>query len=366
MRMDSGQALIRRPIADLDAATLERVAAAWQAETPAEVLAVVLDAVADEDFARARQALATLQAHPLQPTLADWIDRRELDVAEAAVQQAWEELAERAEIATDEAAAREVSAAIEAFRRSHADSGFLAEHGDRVQEVRRSVARRAGHHPDLGLVAHWPFDDGGGRIAADVAGEHPLRLRGVRWVTGVVGGAAAFVGQAQGRADHDADFEGHRQFGIALWIRTAGRSSGSIVGKRGHFTEEDNMAWHLGMSLRGEGEERSALLYCDIAHLNHRVYCPRPVGDGRWHHVAVSFDGERPAAERLRFFIDGEAIETAAVAAEAIPRTDHPVHLGTAPGLRHYHGFMDDLRIYRRALDEGTVRALVQMGQDRD
>lgn len=76
---------------------------------------------------------------------------------------------------------------------------------------------------------------------------------------------------------------------------------------------------------------------------------------GQWHHCVYTFDGDRHI-----FYIDGQ--KTAESVAE--PQSGEPniLMLGNYPGGdQYFKGSMDDIRIYRRVLDQSEVNLLYKM-----
>jgi beta-galactosidase len=81
------------------------------------------------------------------------------------------------------------------------------------------------------------------------------------------------------------------------------------------------------------------------------------VNDGRWHHVAGIYDGQR-----LRLYVDGELDALAPVLTSPRIHTskDH-VLIGTNAGIQpscEWNGLIDDLRIYNYALPPEDIKAL--------
>ncbi|MBN1340880.1 MAG: VCBS repeat-containing protein [Bacteroidales bacterium] len=76
------------------------------------------------------------------------------------------------------------------------------------------------------------------------------------------------------------------------------------------------------------------------------------VNDGKWHHVAVVYDG---SAKYL--YVDGR-LDNMAVATGSIAVNDYPVCFGENPETtgRHFDGNIDEVRIWNTALDSITIR----------
>ena len=82
------------------------------------------------------------------------------------------------------------------------------------------------------------------------------------------------------------------------------------------------------------------------------------VTPGTWFHAATVFDGH---AHRL--YLDGEL--QASVEHVLGASTDEPIYVGrkgTPEQFFYFHGALDDVRVFNRALDQGEVRALYREG----
>ncbi len=73
-----------------------------------------------------------------------------------------------------------------------------------------------------------------------------------------------------------------------------------------------------------------------------------------WHHVAVTFDGTF-----VRFYLDGQA-DGGVFFPGSLPPNDDPLHIGVdfPGGDEYWHGRIDELMIFNRALTRDNIRAL--------
>ena len=76
----------------------------------------------------------------------------------------------------------------------------------------------------------------------------------------------------------------------------------------------------------------------------------------KWTHVAVRYDGAQ-----MRIFINGtiDTATTAATNANTPIATTAPVLIGGDTSRHHFHGYMDDVSIYNRALSDSKIADLV-------
>jgi hypothetical protein len=79
--------------------------------------------------------------------------------------------------------------------------------------------------------------------------------------------------------------------------------------------------------------------------------------DGRWHHLAATFDGSM-----LELYVDGKL---AARGTPALDTAGPELNVGRSPASQyseHFDGLLDDLRIYDRALAADEIAALYHEG----
>ncbi len=78
-----------------------------------------------------------------------------------------------------------------------------------------------------------------------------------------------------------------------------------------------------------------------------------PLAIGRWNHVVATFDGKN-----LNLAVNGEIVKTAASKREELPYAVNAFVIGMSnPKLNQPAGTVDEVRIYRRALTAGEIKA---------
>jgi len=82
------------------------------------------------------------------------------------------------------------------------------------------------------------------------------------------------------------------------------------------------------------------------------------VKDGRWHHVAGVYDGQK-----LYLYVDGK-LDNSLQASGLISRNNHPVYIGenSEQKRRVWKGLIDDVRIYSYALSADEAKELCESG----
>tara|TARA_Y100001934_G_scaffold282129_1_gene394544 strand:+ start:2953 stop:4356 length:1404 start_codon:yes stop_codon:yes gene_type:complete len=205
-----------------------------------------------------------------------------------------------------------------------------------------------------GLIGHWTFDDGKGSIARDVSGRgnHGAVKGGAKWTKGRIGGGLEFDGKDDFVAiPNESQFDITGSITVSAWVRVESftRPWQAIVTK-------GDRAWRLQRASRSRsvGFACSDLSRKQVGDLLGK----KDVADGEWHHVAGVLDGNR-----ISIFVDG-LLDTSKPSSPNISVNDYAVFIGanSQAGGRLFHGLIDDVRIYDRALSVEELRALVKAG----
>jgi hypothetical protein len=203
------------------------------------------------------------------------------------------------------------------------------------------------------LQAWWTFDTGAGTVARDESGHgnDGTIVGNPQWGTGTLGGALEFDGDGD-RITLPAPLPiGSSSNTVAAWIKVPVAGTGSLGATErvgvilGNYPDNPNANWELGNA----GQMRA---YWNGGQIN--VYGTADLRDDTWHHVAWVRD---KAANASYLYIDGrqEAV---------IPTAGADVTFGTfhtiggdnrASGVPHFHGFLDDLRVYDAALSPAEI-----------
>ena len=200
--------------------------------------------------------------------------------------------------------------------------------------------------PENGLVAHYNFDEGSGSVVHDLSGnKNHGTLHGAPFVQNGKGHALQF----DGKDDYvdcgdDESLDLRRKFSIALWVRTKGppgKGEPMIVGK--NFTSYaltygPRHCWFYG---------------------HHPYHAKAILTPGEWHHVAGSFE-----EGVITISVDGEVIHVVRSPHKETRKAGN-LRMGTfyreanefARGA-FFKGFIDDVRIYSRAVNAEEVRHL--------
>lgn len=240
-----------------------------------------------------------------------------------------------------------------AQRKAAADAGVAA--------WERSLAPEDRARPsDLGLVAHFSFDEPAGQEPADaVAGAPAAAVRGAAArVPGKFGGAFEFDGSAHVDAGGRGDFDGDQPFSISAWVHPTSNDPSTVLSK----CDESN--GFRGYDVILEGAKVAA-------HFSHRwpedgfkVVTRESLPLGEWRHVLVVYDGSRTPAG-VKIYVDGELKPQDVASGQSLEgtlETDKPLHLGRRQSSAPFRGKLDDVRLYSIELT-GADAASLAAGQ---
>ena len=205
-----------------------------------------------------------------------------------------------------------------------------------------------------GLLGRWTFDEGKGAIAGDVSGRdnHGKIMGGAKWAKGKIGGALEFDGSDDFVSiPNEGAFDITDGVTVSAWIRVE-----SFTKPWQAFVTKGDRAWrlHRANETKGVGFACSDLSRQEVGDLLGKA----DVADSQWHHVAGVLDGDKAL-----IFVDGVK-DTSAASSPKISVNDYPVLIGANAQRagRLFHGLIDDVRIYDRALSADELRVLANEG----
>ncbi|MBI4327720.1 MAG: hypothetical protein HY674_21010, partial [Chloroflexi bacterium] len=260
----------------------------------------------------------------------------------------------------------------------HAPAKSLAPGDERAPAASPSAADRT-QSVQQGLLAHWDFDQAEGDVlgaqesilrgrpaqshldpaqGGDAFGrstnEFALILHRHRWVPGHTGRALELSGNGYGELNRagDIDFT-QNDLTVAVWINT--RHDGTILSQtvpEGPWVPDGKLLFIRGGKLT-----------FDIGWVG-AVASQRGVANGHWQHVAMTWSHQDGT---VTLYING-AREGSGVLKPKNPTRGHVVRVGYTspnfPSTSFFQGQLDDLRLYRRRLDEAELRALAGPAAD--
>jgi len=159
------------------------------------------------------------------------------------------------------------------------------------------------------------------------------------------GGSMSFAGTANYiTLANEPQFDFGKSFTIAAWVKdsTASPAFETILLKTGaYFIRRTNLNDTLSVSWDGTLFSNGDLSFAD----------------GSWHHIALTFDGNR-------FTIYNDGVQTGPSGDSAVAASDNPVVFGydSANTSRDFDGSLDDVQIYGRALFPSEIPIIMAGG----
>jgi endonuclease/exonuclease/phosphatase family metal-dependent hydrolase len=204
--------------------------------------------------------------------------------------------------------------------------------------------------PTAGLTAHWKFDETGTtQIATDsTANGHDGTLtNGASWTSGKLNGAVLLDGVDDVVVvSNTAGLQGSA-FAISAWVKyTATDTSGGDVA---------NMGDSYGLRVQPNGTVKAYFFKGGGVWPN--SLSTATTNDGTWHHIVGQYDGST-----LAVYVDGVQSGTPTAVSGAIVYALGPNFLlgqnGQGGTNHNFHGSIDQVRVYNRALTPAEIQAL--------
>src|SRR3989338_3532519 len=207
---------------------------------------------------------------------------------------------------------------------------------------------------NLGLVGYWSMNEGTGSYAGDSSGNKNTGTltNGPTWVDGKRGKALNFDGSNDYVAvSGNSTFDLSRGT-IAGWFKFDDMSGGVDFATGGSWLDE-RFVLHFGYQDNGKikftisnGSSYNVL----TSNLSPNME--------EWYHVAVTYDGTNQ-----KIYVNGSLDNTGASAITPAT-TNVPLYIGRTLGLApdNSDGFIDEVRIYNRALSAAEIQALYKSG----
>jgi len=206
-----------------------------------------------------------------------------------------------------------------------------------------------------GLVGWWKFDEGDGTVARDSSGKrsHGRLIGDLEWGKGRIGGALSFGGTRDRVEIMDSpSISVTGDLTVTAWVNGSSWRVNNIVSK------DFNSSYRF--RVQDNGNALWLLLCDDYGYEAESVELSNTLRTGKWYHVAATADLD---AKEVRFYLDGAQMGEARSTTKAgIQDMAGPLLIGkTETGFSEdFHGLMDDVRIYNRALSAEEIRLLAE------
>ena len=202
------------------------------------------------------------------------------------------------------------------------------------------------------LMLWWSLDEGQGATAVDWSGHgnHGTITGDAQWTDGYQGTALTFGADVYVESAGYDGVTGTAPRTCCAWIRT------TTTGNHNIMSWGQNVA---GQKWRMRVEGAAGVLRVEVNGGYH--YGVTSIADGRWHHVAVTFedDGTPDVLDTL-LYVDGRLDPSGASLDEPIDTGAGPVRIGESPW--HNAPFMDeidDARVYDKVLTAEEIQQVM-------
>ena len=190
-----------------------------------------------------------------------------------------------------------------------------------------------------GLVAAYGFDEGSGTTATDRTTNHNGSIAGATWTAGRYGSALSFDGTSSMVTISDSpSLDMANGLTLEAWIRPASSTGGwrDVI-----YRGDDN--YFLATNTT---DVYGALTVSSLGMVSADFVLPL----NTWTHVAMSYDGSN-----IKIYANGVLTGIAPQTGNIAPSTS-PLWLGGDPlHGQHFHGLIDEVRVYNRALTEAEI-----------
>ncbi len=208
-----------------------------------------------------------------------------------------------------------------------------------------------------GLVAYYPFN---GNLYDATSNGHDGTNYGVIFAEDIEGdsnSAIYFDGSAYFSVSSDSQLNfDTTDFSVSLWVKTLATSTQMIFQKGGLDKEDDPQYWFRlnGFNgyiafLTGNGNPPS-----DIA-----VYNGSRLGTATWHHLVCS-----RSTDSLLVYLDNQIITATTSTYQNVDNTQDlkfGLQITNGGNYNPFYGYMDEIRIYNRALSEDEIEELYEL-----
>jgi len=235
---------------------------------------------------------------------------------------------------------------------------------------------------DPNLAGWWKFDEGAGDIAYDSSGNgnhftllinngyktDPYYVKGDNFVPGVSGFCLQLDGKWQtAYVPHDDVLKPVKEMTISVWLRADTLEKAGYIyykGDGGSYGAAVNM-----ISIEGAPGSFTFRFTLNAGGTRRRMDAPITAAnfaDDQWHLYTCTYDGND-----MKTYKDGVVIAQLNCPGEIGVCGRNNVYLGSLtnycasdnPGVVHYDGLMDDLRVYDKALTQQEIEELMGLSE---
>ncbi len=204
-----------------------------------------------------------------------------------------------------------------------------------------------------GLVGFWSLDRSSivGDTVKDLWGNnHGVMEGNPEIVEGKINEALLFNGQdSLVEIDHSDSLDITEAITMEFWFLLDGNSAENVFPRPFSKGQSTVANGGYGIWVNDSATTDIGFRSPTIAPTDIRSEALPNYKDDAWHHVVVTFDGEKG-----KLYLDGVNYIDIPVSGE-LSSEEEPLHIGDGRDERHFSGAVDEARIYNRALSEDEV-----------
>jgi hypothetical protein len=205
-----------------------------------------------------------------------------------------------------------------------------------------------------GLVAAYAFSEGAGANVMDRSGHgHVGVVNNAVWTdNGRFGKALDFSGNGWVTVENASSLDLASGMTLEAWVYPTAELShwANVIVKQQSWSgsAKSGTQYYLAAA------SRSGLPVAGVGVRDERtIYGKSKVAIRRWSHLAATYDGSYQ-----RLYLNGTLIASRRVHAEKMPAGSGPLRIGgDSLSGQYFHGIIDEVRVYNRALSVGEINA---------
>ncbi len=202
-----------------------------------------------------------------------------------------------------------------------------------------------------GMVSYWKFDEGGGTVAGDSAGDNDGTIHGATWTTGQVEGALSFDGNDYVNLGHGKTLAIYPPLSIEAWIYPDEITGDFLVITKG----DASFRYYKLQFIEGK-------LDFNVESAYGYARSPEALEPYHWYHVVGIHDGSISY-----LYINSKLVDSVNAPFTGPRSSNAPLIMGSEldkmdrPGL-WYRGLIDEVAIYNRAITPDEIKQHYENG----
>ncbi len=210
---------------------------------------------------------------------------------------------------------------------------------------------------DSGLVGHWTFDKGQAVVQSGVESTSDVTPSVLR--PGILSQCVYLDGGSSVKIPHSGALKTPKQITISAWVLPQALQGNSVIYRK----EDANSRTMLALQDGGTHLTLGLNIGEKYTEFDSQIN-PSALMDGKWHLVSGKYDGTQ-----MRTYVDGkqtaigQELQQMVISGPLDTSGSEPAYVGSSVGTGDFFtGFIDDLRLYNRALSELEMSCLYQAG----